>query len=107
MGDLAGRAAVGHGDGDRARQEMQSTDARKSTTVVYDSFIQAQVKAEEGCNVAPTPTEVSYTTVVGFLASVPCISSTRFTIFTFFCLCSPCGEESPASTLYSTFVFHC
>ncbi|KAL2643397.1 hypothetical protein R1flu_010984 [Riccia fluitans] len=54
MGDLAGRAAVGHGDGGRARQEMQSTDARKSTTVVYDSFIEAQVKAEEGSIVAPT-----------------------------------------------------
>ncbi|KAL2643461.1 hypothetical protein R1flu_011048 [Riccia fluitans] len=54
MGDLAGRAAVGHGDGGRTRQEMQSTDARKSTTAVYDSFVGAQVKAEEGCNVAPT-----------------------------------------------------
>ncbi|KAL2641682.1 hypothetical protein R1flu_009269 [Riccia fluitans] len=54
MGDLAGRAAVGHGDGGRARQEMQRVDARKSTTAVYDSFVRAQVKAEEGCNVAPT-----------------------------------------------------
>ncbi|KAL2644405.1 hypothetical protein R1flu_011992 [Riccia fluitans] len=53
MGDLVRRAAIGHGDGGRARQEMQSTDARKSTTAVYDSFC-AQVKAEEGCNVAPT-----------------------------------------------------
>ncbi|KAL2649380.1 hypothetical protein R1flu_017508 [Riccia fluitans] len=44
MGDLAGRTAVGHGDGGRARQEMQGTDARKSTTVVYDSFVGAQVK---------------------------------------------------------------
>ncbi|KAL2630453.1 hypothetical protein R1flu_015139 [Riccia fluitans] len=54
MGDLAGRAAVGYGDGSKTRQEMQSTDARKSTTAVYDSFVRAQVKAEEGCNVAPT-----------------------------------------------------
>ncbi|KAL2611056.1 hypothetical protein R1flu_022748 [Riccia fluitans] len=54
MGDLAGRAAVGHGDGGRAQQEMQSADARKSTTAVYDSFVGAQVKAEEGCNIAPT-----------------------------------------------------
>ncbi|KAL2645150.1 hypothetical protein R1flu_012737 [Riccia fluitans] len=54
MGDLVGKAAVGHGDGGRAQQEMQSTDARKSTIVVYDSFVGAQVKAEEGCNVAPT-----------------------------------------------------
>ncbi|KAL2629704.1 hypothetical protein R1flu_014390 [Riccia fluitans] len=54
MDDIAGRAAIGHGDGGRARQEMQSTDARKSTIAVYDSFIRAQVKAEEGCNVAPT-----------------------------------------------------
>ncbi|KAL2644646.1 hypothetical protein R1flu_012233 [Riccia fluitans] len=53
MGDLTGRAAVGLGDGGRARQEMLSTDARKSTTAVYDSFC-TQIKAEEGCNVAPT-----------------------------------------------------
>ncbi|KAL2608946.1 hypothetical protein R1flu_027519 [Riccia fluitans] len=54
MGDLARRAAIGHGDGGRARQEMQSTDARKSTTTMYDSFVGAQVKAKEKCNVAPT-----------------------------------------------------
>ncbi|KAL2630390.1 hypothetical protein R1flu_015076 [Riccia fluitans] len=54
MDDLTGRKAVGHSDGNRARQEMQSTDARKSTTAVYDTFVGAQVKAEEGCNVAPT-----------------------------------------------------
>ncbi|KAL2651695.1 hypothetical protein R1flu_019823 [Riccia fluitans] len=53
MGDLAGRAAIGHGDGGEARQEMQSTNARKSTTAVYDPFY-TQVKAEEGCNVALT-----------------------------------------------------
>ncbi|KAL2652027.1 hypothetical protein R1flu_020155 [Riccia fluitans] len=53
MGDLVGRAAMGHGDGGRTWQEMKSTYARKSTTAVYDSFY-AQVKAEEGCNVAPT-----------------------------------------------------
>ncbi|KAL2611087.1 hypothetical protein R1flu_022779 [Riccia fluitans] len=54
MGDLARRAAVGHGDGGMARQEMQGTDARKLTTTVYDSVVGAQVKAEEGCIVAPT-----------------------------------------------------
>ncbi|KAL2603231.1 hypothetical protein R1flu_017293 [Riccia fluitans] len=54
MGDLAGRAAVGHGDGGGAPQEMQSTDVRKLTTAMYDSFVGALVKAEEGCNVAPT-----------------------------------------------------
>ncbi|KAL2635691.1 hypothetical protein R1flu_007170 [Riccia fluitans] len=54
MDDLAGRAAVGHGDDGRAQQEMQRANARKSTTAVYDSFVRAQVKAEEGCNVPPT-----------------------------------------------------
>ncbi|KAL2611422.1 hypothetical protein R1flu_023114 [Riccia fluitans] len=53
LGDLMGREAVGHGDDGRARQEMQSIDARKSTTAVYDSFVGAHVKAEEGYNVAP------------------------------------------------------
>ncbi|KAL2633795.1 hypothetical protein R1flu_005274 [Riccia fluitans] len=54
MGNLAGRAAAEHGNGGRAWQEMQREDARKSTIAVYDSFVGAQIKAEEGCNVAPT-----------------------------------------------------
>ncbi|KAL2634897.1 hypothetical protein R1flu_006376 [Riccia fluitans] len=54
MGDLVGRAAIGHSDGGRAWQEMQGIDARKPTTTVYDSFVGAQVKAEEGCIVAPS-----------------------------------------------------
>ncbi|KAL2611814.1 hypothetical protein R1flu_023506 [Riccia fluitans] len=54
MDDLTGRAAIGHSDDGRTRQEMQSTDARKLTTALYDSFVRAQVKEEEGCNVAPT-----------------------------------------------------
>ncbi|KAL2641532.1 hypothetical protein R1flu_009119 [Riccia fluitans] len=60
MGDLTGRAAVGLGDGGRARQGMQGIDARKSTTVAYDSFIEAQVKAEKGCIVAPTLKTVEF-----------------------------------------------
>ncbi|KAL2653230.1 hypothetical protein R1flu_021358 [Riccia fluitans] len=35
-------------------EEMQGTDATKPTTAMYDSFIRAQVKAEEGCIVALT-----------------------------------------------------
>ncbi|KAL2644506.1 hypothetical protein R1flu_012093 [Riccia fluitans] len=35
-------------------EEMQGTHATKPTTAVYDSFIGAQVKAEQGCIVAPT-----------------------------------------------------
>ncbi|KAL2619993.1 hypothetical protein R1flu_000198 [Riccia fluitans] len=30
-------------------KEMQGTYARKPTTIVYDSFVGAQVKAEQGC----------------------------------------------------------
>ncbi|KAL2620726.1 hypothetical protein R1flu_000931 [Riccia fluitans] len=30
-------------------EEMQGTDARKPTTTVYDFFVGAQVKAEQGC----------------------------------------------------------
>ncbi|KAL2620495.1 hypothetical protein R1flu_000700 [Riccia fluitans] len=125
MGDLAGRATVGHSDGGKARQEMQSTDARKSTTAVYDSFIGAQVKAEEACNVAPTlkTTEFEQCILVlpvlelrrenctlllsvflhVYLASLPLVlpslPSSASAPFV--------GEESPASTLYSTFVSRC
>ncbi|KAL2642514.1 hypothetical protein R1flu_010101 [Riccia fluitans] len=60
MDDLAGRAAIGHGDGGRARQEMQGTNARKLTTTMYDSFVGAQVKADEGCIVAPTLKTVEF-----------------------------------------------
>ncbi|KAL2633496.1 hypothetical protein R1flu_004975 [Riccia fluitans] len=35
-------------------EEMQGTDATKPTTAVYDSFVGAQVKAEQRCIVAPT-----------------------------------------------------
>ncbi|KAL2608499.1 hypothetical protein R1flu_027072 [Riccia fluitans] len=35
-------------------EEMQGIDATKPTTVVYDSFVGAQVKVEQGCIVAPT-----------------------------------------------------
>ncbi|KAL2629144.1 hypothetical protein R1flu_013830 [Riccia fluitans] len=35
-------------------EEMQGTDATKPTTTMYNSFIIAQVKAEQGCIVAPT-----------------------------------------------------
>ncbi|KAL2632529.1 hypothetical protein R1flu_004008 [Riccia fluitans] len=35
-------------------EEMQGTDATKPTRVVYDSFVGVQVKAEQGCIVAPT-----------------------------------------------------
>ncbi|KAL2636292.1 hypothetical protein R1flu_007771 [Riccia fluitans] len=35
-------------------EEMQGTDARKPTTVVYDSFVGAQVKVEQGC-IVQTP----------------------------------------------------
>ncbi|KAL2643242.1 hypothetical protein R1flu_010829 [Riccia fluitans] len=35
-------------------EEMQGTDATMPTTTMYDSFIRAQVKAEQGCIVAPT-----------------------------------------------------
>ncbi|KAL2633309.1 hypothetical protein R1flu_004788 [Riccia fluitans] len=60
MVDLTGSVAVGHGDGGKARQEIQSTDARKSTIAVYDSFVGAQVKAEEGCHVAPALKTVEF-----------------------------------------------
>ncbi|KAL2611168.1 hypothetical protein R1flu_022860 [Riccia fluitans] len=35
-------------------EEMQGTDATKPTTAMYDSFIGAQVKAEQGCIIALT-----------------------------------------------------
>ncbi|KAL2607533.1 hypothetical protein R1flu_026106 [Riccia fluitans] len=41
-------------------EEMQGTDATKPTTIVYDSFVGAQVKVEKGCIVAPTLKTVEF-----------------------------------------------
>ncbi|KAL2643059.1 hypothetical protein R1flu_010646 [Riccia fluitans] len=35
-------------------EEKEGTDATKPTIAVYDSFVRAQIKAEQGCIVAPT-----------------------------------------------------
>ncbi|KAL2633158.1 hypothetical protein R1flu_004637 [Riccia fluitans] len=125
MDDLAGRAAVGHGNGGKAWQEMQSTDARKSTTAVYDPFVGAQVKAEEGCNVAPTLKTTEFEQCIPVLPRLELRRKNRTLLLSAFlhlylaslpfvlpslpssAFAPLVGKESLTSTIYSTFVSRC